>query len=304
MLAQGQPESLSATFRKAAGRVASSLVSIRPLDASRPIVTVPIPSVGPFRPGDFIPRGVIRSNEVEADAIGSGFLIDADRGIVVTTEGVLRGSSQVQVTFSDGTERLSSQIRRDPRSGLRYWSSTRRGQARGAIPGVTRMPLRPAIGLSPWALRGARRRRFRRGFTRAAWARAGAGDEWLETDTRPAFGLGGPLVNMKGEVVGISTPFPGRLREAASMMNHVVPAIRARRIAADLVDFGQVRRGFLGVQIEPVDSRCRAAVRRARAGDHQQVTPGTAAAAAGMHPGDRIVSANGQQLCGSGSFSP
>ena len=164
VLAQGGPESLSATFRKAAGRVASSLVSIRPLDASRPIVTVPIPSVGPFRPGDFIPRGVIRSNEVEADAIGSGFLIDADRGIVITTEGVLRGSSQVQVTFSDGTERLSSQIRRDPRSEIAVLVVDSKGATAGAVAWGDSNALEAGDWVIALVLRGARRPRFRPGF--------------------------------------------------------------------------------------------------------------------------------------------
>ena len=82
-------------------------------------MTVPIPNVGPFRATDFIPRGVLRnSNEVEVDTTGSGFIVDADRGIVVTTEGVLRGASQAVVVFSDGTERAASQIRRDPRSDV------------------------------------------------------------------------------------------------------------------------------------------------------------------------------------------
>ena len=103
-------------------------------------------------------------------------------------------------------------------------------------------------------------------------------------------------MNLKGEVVGISTPFPGHLRQALGMMNHVMPATRARRIAADLLDFGQVRRGFLGVQIEPA----RVMPGRPFGGPEpviiSDVTPGTAAAAAGLRPGDRIVSANGRQL--------
>ena len=55
--AQNQAESLSASFRKAAQRVAPSLVGVRPMGVSRPLVTAPIPNVGPFRATDFIPRG-------------------------------------------------------------------------------------------------------------------------------------------------------------------------------------------------------------------------------------------------------
>ena len=115
--AQNQAESLSASFRKAAQRVSPSLVGIRNLAPSRTF-NLPIPSVGPFRPGDFIPRGVLPGADLEVESTGSGFVIDSDRGYVVTTEAVLRGSSQAMVVFSDGTERLASQIRRDPRSEL------------------------------------------------------------------------------------------------------------------------------------------------------------------------------------------
>ena len=105
-------------FPKGRVALAPSLVGIRAVGVSRPIVTVPIPSIGQFRPSDFIPRGVLRGGEADAEWIGSGFVIDADRGIVLTTEGVLRGSSQAMVTFAGGTERVASQIRRDPRSEL------------------------------------------------------------------------------------------------------------------------------------------------------------------------------------------
>ena len=70
--------------------------------------------------------------------------------------------------------------------------------------------------------------------------------------------LGGPLVNLKGEVVGITAALAGT-RCVTGGMNLVVPAARVRRIAADLVEFGQVRRGYLGVQVEPVDPLSRPA---------------------------------------------
>ena len=59
---------------------------------------------------------MLRGGEPEGDTIFSGIVIDADRGIVVTTEGGLRGSSQAMVLFPDGSERPASQIRRDARS--------------------------------------------------------------------------------------------------------------------------------------------------------------------------------------------
>ena len=127
------------------------------------------------------------------------------------------------------------------------------------------------------------------------------GDEWLETDTRvsPAL-IGGPLVNLKGEVVGINTASPGR-RDGLAGLNHVLPATRVRRIAGDLADFGQVRRAYLGVDIEPVEIL---PGRPAGPGAVviSGVRPNTPAAAAGLRGGDRIVSVNGKPLLSLGQL--
>jgi serine protease Do len=302
--AQNQAESLSASFRKAAQRVAPSLVGVRPLGVSRPLVTVPIPNVGPFRPTDFIPRGVLRnSNEVEGDTIGSGFIVDADRGIVVTTEGVLRGSSQAVVVFSDGTERVASQIRRDLRSDVAILVVDLKGQGASAAswgdsnalePGDWVLALGSAAGSPPSMSAGIYSAR-RRGIGPAA------GLEWLETDVRigPVY-WGGPIVNLKGEVVGMSGTLPNSA-PLPSGSHYILPAGRIRRIAADLAEFGQVRRGYLGVQVEPLEILGRAP--GAPGGVViSSVGAGTPAAAAGLRPGDRILSANGRRLISLGQL--
>ena len=302
--AQGEAESLSVSFRKSAARVAPALVAIRPLDVTRPLVDVQIPSVGPFRPGDFIPRTVVRTNETDADAIGSGFLIDADRGIVVTTEGVLRGTSQVLVVFADGTERPASQIRRDPRSEVAVLVVDTKGVNPSAAVWGDSSALLPGDWVLAVGSEGGSPPSLSAGIFSAHRHGVGpvGGDLWLETDTRPrAAGLGGPVVNLKGEVVGMSTPFPGRGRGPGAI-NHVLPASRVRRIAGDLAEFGQVRRGYLGVQIEPVDVFPGAPGAAAGPVVISSVGRGTPADAAGLLPGDRVLSANGRPLTGLGQL--
>src|SRR5262249_28311327 len=83
---QGQAESLSAGFRKAAARAGPAVVTVRPVGVVPPMVQVPIPNVGPFRPGDWIPRTSVRIGDTDAEPVGSGLVIEADRGIVLTTD--------------------------------------------------------------------------------------------------------------------------------------------------------------------------------------------------------------------------
>jgi serine protease Do len=301
--AQNQAESLSVSFRKASQRVSPALVGIRSMAPSRPFLTVPIPSVGPFRPGDFIPRGVLPGVEPQVESTGSGIVIDADRGYVLTTDLVLRGSSQATVVFPDGSERLASQIRRDPRielallivdvKGLNV-SAAVWGDSAALEPGDWVLAVGAGRGLPPSLSAGIFSAR------RLGNAQIPA-DEWLETDTRvsPA-GLGGPLVNMSGEVVGISTAIPGR-RDGQPGMNYVLPASRARRIATELGDFGQVRRAYLGVDIEPTEF-----LAGRPSGGGAVVISGvradTPAALAGLRAGDRIVSASGKPVMSLGQL--
>ena len=302
VLAQGQADSFSASFRKAAGRVASSLVGIRPLDVSRPIVNVPIPNGGPFRPGDFIPRGVLRRHEVEAEAIGSGFVIDADRGIVVTSEGVLRGSSQVMVVFADGTERLASQIRRDPRSEVAVLVVDMKGASGGAVPGATPMPSSPATGCSPWGRRGARLLRSRPAFISAAAGAAGragtmARDRYTACSIRP----GRTARELEGRGGRDEHAVPGPMRQGERDESRLPASGRdgSPRNSPSSARFagGTWGSGRAGGNHGPGD---RWPVRSVMI---SSVGAGTPAAAAGLRPGDRIVSANGRLLRGWGSFS-
>jgi serine protease Do len=300
--AQSQAESLSASFRKAAQRVSPALVGIRSMSPTRPF-TVPIPSIGPFRPGDFIPSVVPPIAIPEFESNGSGFMIDSDRGYVVTTDGVLLGSSQAMVIFSDGTERVASQIRRDQRSelvllivdvkGLNLSAATW-GDANALEPGDWVLGLGVARGAPPSLSAGI----F---STRRAGSAQHSGEEWLETDIRPSPAIsGGPVVNLKGEVVGIDSGFPGR-RDTPAGRNYVLPSARVRRIVTELADFGQVRRAYLGVDIEPsafLPGRPPGQGTLVISG----VRPNTPAAAAGLRGGDRIMSVNGKPLLSLGQL--
>jgi S1-C subfamily serine protease len=119
--------------------------------------------------------------------------------------------------------------------------------------------------------------------------RRGGGEELNETDAAiTRVGAGGGLINLDGEVVGICK-LGGRRADGFEGMGHAIPADRARRVADDLGRFGQVRRAYLGITVEPVDPAM--AGRRGSAAGVRVVTvgAGTPAAEAGVRPGDVIL---------------
>ncbi len=77
----------------------------------------------------------------------------------------------------------------------------------------------------------------------------------------PGSGPAVPLVNLDGDLIGIGK-LGGRRNDGFEGMSHAIPADRARRVAADLAQFGRVRRGYLGVQVEPGSGRASGTIRR------------------------------------------
>jgi serine protease Do len=296
--AQNQAESLSAAFRKAAARVSPGVVTVRPVGGAIPFVPVPLPNVGPFRPGEWAARGGVRIGEVDGEPGGSGVVIDADRGHVLTNEHVLRGSSQAVVVLADGRERFSSEIRRDPRLDLAVVIIDLKGLDLTPIawgdPG--------ALEVGDWVLAIGRPASSAASVSagivsaRRTSIAIGPADPWLETDASiNPLNSGGPLVNLNGEVVGINSAMASR-RGGIAGMGYAVPANRARRVAADLLEFGRVRRAYLGVQVEPVQASSPDRTTEVAKVVIVSVGPGTPAAEAGLRPGDRILSIAGRPV--------
>ncbi len=300
-LGQTQAESLAASFRKAAGRVAPAVVAVRPLDPVLPMTAPPNVSIGPIRPFGANPRLSFRVGDAEHEPMGSGVVVDGKNGYILTNDHVLLGSLQVAVVLADGRERIVSQIRRDPAVDLAVLVVDPTGlnltQAKLGDPGVLQpgdwlVSIGQPGGASPSLSSGIFSSRRRGPGT------PGSSEEWLETDAAVnALNSGGPLVNLEGEVVGINTAQTGR-RAGVAGIGFALPADRARRVALDLIKYGRVRRAFLGVHIESAQPSSPGRPSPAGSVVIASVTPATPAAEAGIRPGDLVVAVAGRPVVG------
>jgi S1-C subfamily serine protease len=113
---------------------------------------------------------------------------------------------------------------------------------------------------------------------------------------------GGALVNLDGQLVGINTAsFNPRGSMAGNIgLGFAIPSNLAGDVMRQLASTGEVRRGSLGIDTQDIDARLAAALHLDTAAGAlvTRVYPGSAAAAAGLHAGDVVVSANGQHIEG------
>jgi serine protease Do len=249
-------------------------------------------------------------------------VIDAAKGYVLTSDHVLRGASRVMVIGPDGRERPASQVRRDPKSGLALLivDGQGLGQAEWGDSDVVEM--------GDWVL-AAGRQAFRASAFVSAGIVSGKANvpdlafshDLIQTDAViNAENSGGPLVNLRGEVVGINVggPLsrvdvrlnrrPGRpllgidaalpASSGPEGIGVAIPAALARRVAAELTTVGQVRRAYLGVNIQPADRATAERLDRPGAVVINGVQEGSPAAQAGLRPGDIILDVEGRPLQG------
>jgi serine protease Do len=289
---QGEAESLSASFRKAARRVLPAVVTVRSVGQGQPL-----PFGGPpIGPGGLFPGGLGPAAPREAG--GSGVVIDADKGYVLTNDHMVQGNSRVVVILDDGRERPVSQVRRDPKSDLallviegKGLSQADWGDSEALDIGDWVLAVGQPFGLSGTVTAGIVSGK-KRGIGAAMY------EDLLQTDAAINPGnSGGPLINLNGEVVGINTAIKtnGGGNEGVGF---AIPATRARRIATDLIEHGRVRRSYLGIQIGPIDQERGERLGQSRAVEVNGVTPNSPAAEAGLVRGDVILNVDGKPVAG------
>ncbi|RYE10903.1 MAG: Do family serine endopeptidase [Hyphomicrobiales bacterium] len=188
----------------------------------------------------------------EARSLGSGFIIAAD-GTIVTNNHVVEGADEILVFLTDGTRLTAKLVGADPKADLavlkveagRDLPFVEMGDSDVAQVGDWVMAIGNPFGLGGSVTLGIVSARNRD-------INAGPYDDFIQTDAAINQGnSGGPLFDMDGKVVGINTAIIARGGSGLGI-GFAVPVNLARPVVMQLAEFGETRRGWLGVGIQDV----------------------------------------------------
>jgi serine protease Do len=245
----------------------------------------------------------------EAQSLGSGFIISPD-GYVVTNNHVISGDPRdprsaqatvesIKVTLSDRREYTAKVIGKDPASDLALLKIEATGLPFVQFGDSTRTRVGDwvvAIG-NPFALGGTVTAGIVSAIHRAITG-GGAYDRYIQTDAAINQGnSGGPMFDLRGNVVGINTAIISPTGGSVGI-GFAIPAEQAKPVIEALRKNGTVKRGYLGIGIQPISEEIANSLGlpRNRGEIVSRVEPGYPAARAGIQQGDVVVKVNGRDV--------
>ena len=237
--------------------------------------------------------------EREAQAIGSGVIVDAEKGYVVTNNHVVDEADTIKVRLSDDREIDAKLIGKDPDTDLAMLQIKGSGLKALVLADSDQLQVGDfvvAVG-SPFNLR----QTVTSGIV-SGLGRTGLGDgiqDFIQTDAAINPGnSGGALVNLKGELIGINSQILSR--SGGNMgIGFAIPSNLVKSVMTQLIDSGSVSRGRIGIMGGQELSESLAKALKVP-GNHGalvgKIVPGGPAAKAGLQAGDVIVEANGKEI--------
>jgi Do/DeqQ family serine protease len=244
----------------------------------------------------------------ETQSLGSGVIVDAKNGYVLTNNHVIKDAYEITVTLSDGREMLAEILGRDPDTDVAVLQVQADKLTRVPIADSSRLRVGDfvvAIG-NPFGLG----QTVTSGIV-SALGRSGLGiesyEDFIQTDASINLGnSGGALVNLRGELVGINTAIFGAGGGNAGNIGigFAIPINMAYDIMQQLILHGEVKRGRLGAQGQDLTPQLAQAFDLSLTSGIiiTQVENGSPAHKAGLQVGDVVVSANGRKIRTSGDM--
>ena len=233
-------------------------------------------------------------------ALGSGVIIDAAKGYVVTNNHVVDNATTIKVQLSDGRKFDAKVVGKDPRSDIaliqiqdpKNLSAIKLADSDALRVGDYTVAIGNPFGLGQTATSG----------IISALGRSGLNLEGLEnfiqTDASINRGnSGGALLNLNGELIGINTAIlaPGG---GSVGIGFAIPSNMAKILSQQLIQFGEIKRGLLGIKGMEMSADIAKAMNLdvQRGAFVSEVLPNSGSAKAGVKSGDVIVSLNGKPL--------
>ena len=239
----------------------------------------------------------------EQKGSGSGVIIRPD-GYIVTNNHVVSGATKISVTLNDNQQYDATVVGTDPATDVAI--------IKVDAENLPTIPIGDSdqLRLGEWVLAigsplGAQLRSTITAGIVSAKGRSmpdGSGEfkieSFIQTDAAVNPGnSGGALVNKKGELVGINTAIVSQTGSYTGY-SFAVPVNIVKRVAADLIDFGSVKRAMLGITMQPIDKKIQEELKlNSMNGVYiVEVSKGSAAEEAGLRKGDVIIAIDGQKI--------
>ncbi|MEE8196075.1 MAG: DegQ family serine endoprotease [Acidiferrobacterales bacterium] len=235
----------------------------------------------------------------EFQAAGSGVVVDATEGYILTNNHVIENADEVTVALQDGRKLKAELVGRDPEADIaviripaKDLTALRLGDSDQLRVGDFVIAVGNPFGLGQTVTSG----------LISALGRTGLGiegyEDFIQTDASINPGnSGGALVNLRGELIGINTAIVGPSGGNVGI-GFAIPINMARSIMTQLIEHGEMRRGQLGVSIQDLTPEIAKAlgVPAGRGAVVSEVVKGSPAAKAGVEAGDVIVAVNGDKI--------
>lgn len=233
-------------------------------------------------------------------ALGSGVIIDAAKGYVVTNNHVVDNATTIKVQLSDGRKFDAKVVGKDPRSDIaliqiqdpKNLTAIKLADSDALRVGDYTVAIGNPFGLGETVTSGIVSALGRSGLNVENY------ENFIQTDAAINRGnSGGALVNLNGELIGINTailaPDGGNIG-----IGFAIPSNMVKNLTEQMVKYGQVKRGELGIMGTELNSELAKAMKvdAQRGAFVSQVMPGSAAAKAGIKAGDVITTLNGKAI--------
>lgn len=286
---------LSTAFRNVAEALRPTVVSIHTTARERAVMRQ-------------MPRGFedffglpMRPQPRERVGLGSGVFVSPD-GYILTNNHVIADSDQLEIELSDGRRMSATIVGTDPEtdlavvkvegSGFEFASF---GDSEAIQVGDWVLAIGSPFGLEQTVTAGIISAKHR---VKGIVGRGEGFEDFLQTDAAVNPGnSGGPLVNLRGEVVGINTAIESR-SGGSNGIGFAIPSAMAKPIVESIIELGTVERGFLGAQLSDVNEATMQeyGLKVGQGALVRGVLEGQPAASGGLMPGDVVTAVDQRKI--------